>query len=194
MNPPQEDISNNVNESNITGFINNCNNLPQTTATTTIQAEHSSNINCCDDPSCSYNNGFSVKDNNIFPAHTSVDHNNYQQPMSNSTSNNNDIISPDHNYQRPISNDASPNHNYQQSMPNNASTPQFYPQYIDQNLPQSSVFSLLNSLGMITINSPQTNIIIMPVTSSSTDIRNFLQQDHTYSNNSSSNIADNSQT
>jgi len=119
--------------------------------------------------------------NTIFPTDTSIslDHNNYQQSIFNSTSNDNINISPGHNYQQPISNDSlnndiniSSRHNYQQSMPNDASTPQFHPQYINQNSSQSNV-PLLNSLGII-INSPHTNIIIMPITSS--DIRNLLQQ------------------
>ncbi|CAB5387230.1 unnamed protein product [Rhizophagus irregularis] len=116
--------------------------------------------------------------------------------MPNNISNNNDIISPAHNdYQRQISNDASnenvtnisPGNKYQQLVPNNVSSSQFSPQYNDQISPRSNVFPLLNSLG-ITINSPRTSIninIIVPSTTSS-DILNLLQQDHsTYSNNSS---------
>src|SRR6266498_2695914 len=165
MNPSQDNISNNVYESDITGFINNNHNsLPQTTV---IQAEHSSNINC-NYPSCNCNNnnGISVINSDISPAHTSVSsgYNNYQQSMSHGTSNNNDIISSDHNYQQPISNDAS-NSNVNVSSDynylNNASTPQFYPRHVGQNSPQ------YNSPGMITINSPQTYIIIMPAVANS---------------------------
>ncbi|PKC71345.1 hypothetical protein RhiirA1_453640 [Rhizophagus irregularis] len=138
------------------------------------------------------------KNDDIFLSHAiiSPDHNNYQQSMPNNISNNNDIISPAHNdYQRQISNDASnenvtnisPGNKYQQLVPNNVSSSQFSPQYNDQISPRSNVFPLLNSLG-ITINSPRTSIninIIVPSTTSS-DILNLLQQDHsTYSNNSS---------
>ena len=81
MNPPQDNRTNNVHESNITGFNNNCNSL-----------EHSSNINC-NDPFCSCFSG----SNNIVPTQTSIlpDHNNNH---SYNTSNNNAIVSPDHNY------------------------------------------------------------------------------------------------
>lgn len=194
MYPSQDDISKkSAHESNITGFMNNdCNGLLQTFATTAIQTEHPSSINC-NNPSCSHNNGISSmsKNDENFPSHAiSPDHNNYQRSMSNNISNNNDIISPAYNYQRQISNDASndnvnisPGNKYQQPMSNNVSSSQFSPQYNDQISPQSNVFPLLNSLG-ITINSPGAKIIIVPSTSS--DILNLLQQDHsTYSNNSS---------
>lgn len=190
MYPSQDNItSRSAHESNITGFMNN------DYATTAIQTEHPSSINCNNH----HNNGISGmnKNDDIFLSHAiiSPDHNNYQQSMPNNMSNNNDIISPAHNdYQRQISNDASnenvnisPGNKYQQQpMPNNVSSSQFSPQYNDQISPRSNVFPLLNSLG-ITINSPRTNIninIIVPSTSS--DIPNLLQQDHsTYSNNSS---------
>ncbi|RIA98868.1 hypothetical protein C1645_812177 [Glomus cerebriforme] len=168
MHPSQSDISNNS-ESNFTGFSNEFNNfnnnLPQRIAN---QAEHSSNINCID-PSCSYNNCFSgTNDNdNIFPTNTNIS-SDYQQSMNN-VSDNNDINSTDHNHQRSISNDTLNNdHNYQQPMTNNASPPQ------SQEFGQNHVFPLLNSLS-ITINSPQTNIIIMTVANS--DIQNQPQQD-----------------
>ncbi|GBB93525.1 hypothetical protein RclHR1_21890001 [Rhizophagus clarus] len=172
MNPLQNNIDNNIHESNITGFINN--NFSQTTATTATQVD-----NNCDNPSCSCNNGIAVL-NNDFSAITSffTDRNNYQQFTPNSTSNNNDdIISSDHNYQQPIFNDALNNnvgHSYHQTTSNNESPPQFFSQYNDQNLSQttSNVFPLLNSLG-ITIYSPRTNIIITPLSSS--DIRNLIQ-------------------
>ncbi|CAB4444792.1 hypothetical protein RhiirA5_432590 [Rhizophagus irregularis] len=187
MYPSQDNItSRSAHESNITGFMNN------DYAITAIQTEHPSSINC-NNPSCSHNNGISSmnKNDDVFLSHAiiSPDHNNYQQSMSNNISNNNDIISPAHNdYQRQISNDASnenvnisPGNKYQQPMPNNVSSSQFSPQYNDQISPRSNVFPLLNSLG-ITINSPGTNIIIVPSTSS--DILNLLQQDRsTYSNN-----------
>ncbi|CAB4391272.1 unnamed protein product [Rhizophagus irregularis] len=192
MYPSQDNItSRSAHESNITGFMNNdC-------ATTAIQTEHPPSINC---NSCNHNNSISGmnKNDDIFLSHAiiSPDHNNYQQSMPNNISNNNDIISPAHNdYQRQISNDASnenvtsnisPGNKYQQPVPNNVSSSQFSPQYNDQISPRSNVFPLLKSLG-ITINSPRTSIninIIVPSTSS--DILNLLQQDHsTYSNNSS---------
>ncbi|RIA95614.1 hypothetical protein C1645_816427 [Glomus cerebriforme] len=70
-------------------------------------------------------------------------------------------------YQQFISNDASSNndtisHNYQQSVSNNFSP----------SPPKSNISPLLNSLDII-INSPQTNIIILPSTNS--DIQNQLQ-------------------
>ncbi|RIA95606.1 hypothetical protein C1645_802896 [Glomus cerebriforme] len=164
-NPSQNNLSNDIKY--------NFTDLPQTTV---IQAAHSSsNINSND--SCSYNiNGFSVMNDNdnTYPthAHTSIslDHNHHQQ---HDASNNNDS----QYYQQSISNGTSSNndtisHNCQQSASNNSSPPQFYPQYIDQNPSHSTIFPLLNSLG-ITINSPQTNIIILPSTNS--DIQNQLQ-------------------
>jgi hypothetical protein len=163
MNSLQGNNSNNVHESNITGFFNNnCNNLPQATTTTAIQAN----------PSYNCNNNLSGMDdnNNMFPTETSIlsDHNHsYHQSMPDNTLNNNVINSfPDNNNQQPILNDISNNnanniHNFQQQfMSNNASTPHFNPQYINQNPPLSTVFPPLNSLGMIIINSPQTNIYI----------------------------------
>jgi hypothetical protein len=187
MNPLQNTIGN-VHESNITGFINN--NFPQTTATTTTRAGNSSNNNC-NDPFCNCNNGIAMLNNDTFPAHTTDHNNNYQQSISNITSNNDDIISPVHNYQKPIFSDASNNNvghtNYHQTTPINVFPPQFCPQYNDQNSPQSTssnILPLLNSLG-ITIYSPQINIIIAPMNSSA-DIRNLIQQDHTYSNTDSS--------
>lgn len=108
-----------------------------------------------------YNDNFSMNDN-VFPVHTPV------------TSSNNVTIS-DHNHQ-------------QQSMSNDSSTSQSYPQCTGQNLPQST-FTPLNSLNII-INSPQTNIIIMPVpspTTTNSDMQN-QQQNQTYLNNSSSNF------
>ncbi|RIA80483.1 hypothetical protein C1645_792461, partial [Glomus cerebriforme] len=156
MHSSQGNTSNNV-ESNFTGFINEFNsfnhNLPQDTAN---QAEHSSNINCID-PSCSCNNCFSgINTNDNVSTNTNISPD-YQQSIS-VVSGNNDNNSTDNNHQQPISNDASNNdHNYQQPMTNNAPSPQS--QYIiDQN---PNIFPLLNSLS-ITINSPQTTIIIMP--------------------------------
>ncbi|PKY52791.1 hypothetical protein RhiirA4_470643, partial [Rhizophagus irregularis] len=162
MYPSQDNISNSTHISNLIGFINNnCNRLPQTTAET-IQAE---NIINCNDPFCNCNNdNTSVVNNNNFPANATIflDHNN--QPISHSTSNNNDIISPDNtNYhQQPIFNDVSnnninisPNNKYQQSISNNTFPPQIHSQYIDQNPLQTNVFPSLNSLGIV-INSPQT--------------------------------------
>ncbi|RIA98892.1 hypothetical protein C1645_812218 [Glomus cerebriforme] len=123
----QSNISNNVYESNSTGFINNSN-TPQITTT---QAENSSsNINC-NDPSCNYHNS------NIFHAHTRIPPNNCQQS----------------------------NKTIMFHIRRNRTT------LIKIHL---SLMSLLNSLSII-INSPQTNIIIMPVTNNS-DIQNQLQQ------------------
>src|SRR6266536_6633330 len=104
MYSSQKTISNNAHESNIPGFINdNCNNLPQITATTAIQAENPSNINC-NDPSCSICFSGINNNNNIFSTQTSIfpDHNNNQPSVPNNTTNNNAIISPGHNYQQPI--------------------------------------------------------------------------------------------
>ena len=77
MYPSQNNISNNSYKSNIPGFISN--NLPQITATTAIQGENSSNINC-NDPSCSCFSGIN-NNNNIVPTQTSIfpDHNNNQK-------------------------------------------------------------------------------------------------------------------
>ncbi|PKB94929.1 hypothetical protein RhiirA5_437745 [Rhizophagus irregularis] len=184
MYPSQDNIGNSTHISNLTGFINdNCNRLPQTTAET-IQAETIK----CNDPSCNCNNDdtSAVVNNNNFPAaHAtiSLDHN---QPISHSTSNNNDIISPGNNYhQQPIFNDVSnnninisPNNKYQQFMSNNTSPPQIHLQYIDQNPLQTNAFPSLSSLGIV-INSPQTYIVIMPapVTSNPSS-----QQDNSYPN------------
>ncbi|PKY52890.1 hypothetical protein RhiirA4_470792 [Rhizophagus irregularis] len=153
MYPLQDNIDNSVHESNFTGFIN------ETTATTTTHAESISN-----------RSDISVVNNDYFPAaHTtnSLNYNNYNQSIPQSTSKNNDIISPGHNYQQPTFNDfsnnnfnISPNNKYhQQSM---SSPRQFHSQYIDQNPPQTNVFPSLNSPGIV-INSPQTYVIIMPV-------------------------------
>src|SRR6266542_133813 len=135
MNPSQDSIGNSVHESNNSGFINN---------NPSCDCNNNSFYVMNNDLSCNRNNNdFSVINNDTFPVHTSISpsYNNYHQRfMTNSISNNNNILS---------------NHNYQQSMPNNVSPPQFYPQYIDQNSPQPSV-PLLNSLG-ITINSPHIN-------------------------------------
>ncbi|RIA80482.1 hypothetical protein C1645_838611 [Glomus cerebriforme] len=169
MHSAQSNTSNN-DESNFTGFINKFNsfnhNLPHRTAN---QAEHSSNINCIDlSYSCNnYFSGINTNDNVSTNTNISPD---YQQSMSGVLGNNN-INSTDNNHQQPISNDAPNNdHNYQQPMTNNAPSPQS--QYIiDQN---PNISPLLNSLS-ITINSPQTTIIIMPV--ANPDIRNQSQQD-----------------
>jgi hypothetical protein len=158
------------------------------------------NINS-NDATCNNNNGFSVtnENNNFFLTHTSTsdsnyqqqydvlnDNNtistrNYQQPISNGISNDNDTIS---NYQQyDVSNNVS-HLNSQQSMFNNTiSPPQYYSHYIDQNLPNSSHFNIYPPFG-ISINSPQTTIIIMPATIS--DIQNQLQQINAHLNHSSS--------
>ncbi|CAB4440304.1 unnamed protein product [Rhizophagus irregularis] len=161
-----DNINNNVHESNITRFINyNYNRLSLPTSATIVQTE---NINC-ENPSCNCNFDTSVMNNNNFPvanATISLDHN---QLISQNTSNNNDIISSDNNYQQPIFNDVSnnninisPNNKCQQFMSNNISPPpQFHPQYIDQKSPQTNVFPSPNSLGIV-INPPQTYVIIMP--------------------------------
>jgi hypothetical protein len=99
--------------------------------------------------------------------------NNYQQPMSN----NNDTISTDNNHY--VSNNIPhANNSQQQSTSNNVSPPQ-------QNQPsdssQSNILPLLNSFG-INISSPQATIIIMPTTNS--DIQNQLQQVLAYLNRS----------
>ncbi|CAB4444789.1 unnamed protein product [Rhizophagus irregularis] len=102
MYPLQDNIDNSVHESNFTGFIN------ETTATTTTHAESISN-----------RSDISVMNNDYFPAaHTtnSLDYNNCNQPIPQSTSKNN-IISPGHNYQQPTFNDFS-NNNFNIS-PNN---------------------------------------------------------------------------
>ncbi|RIA92684.1 hypothetical protein C1645_820350 [Glomus cerebriforme] len=89
----------------------------------------------------------------------------YQQSISSNVLNDNNISS----------------HNYQQSSSNISSSPQSYLQDIDQNLPQPNNFPLLNSLG-ITINSPQTNIIIMPVTNSDfQNLQNYSSSTNTRS-------------
>lgn len=181
MNPLQNTIDNNVHESNIAGFVDN--NFLQPTAATATQAGYSSNSNC-NDTFCNCNNDIGMMNNDTFPART-TDYNNIQQSY---TSSNNGIISPDYNYQQPIFGYASNNNvidhsDYHQTTPNNVS-PHFFPQFNDQNSSNTNnVFPLLNSLG-ITIYSPQTNIIIVPVTSPA-DIRNIIQQDRAYSNNSS---------
>ena len=75
-----------------------------------------------------------------------------------------------------VSHDASNNaslHNHQQSTSNIASPP---PQHADQN----PFFLPLNSLS-ITINSPQTYVIVMPAATNS-DTQNQLQQIHAYLN------------
>ncbi|RGB34475.1 hypothetical protein C1646_760491 [Rhizophagus diaphanus] len=75
---------------------------------------------------------------------------------------------PDHQQYNP-SNDNPPSQSTFNDISNNEDTnAQFYSQYI-KNSPQPNFFPLLNSL-RININSPQTNIIIMPVSNS--DIKN----------------------
>ncbi|RIA98893.1 hypothetical protein C1645_812219 [Glomus cerebriforme] len=162
MHHSQRNISNNVHESNSTGFINGINNS-NTPQITTIQAEHSSsNIINCNDPSCSYNNCSSMmSDNNTLHAQTRIPSSNNCQQSTNSILCNNAINSTDHS-------------NHQQFMPDNAPSPS-QSQYNDQNLSQSNLFPLFHSLSII-INSPQTNITIMPVVNSS-DIQNQHQQD-----------------
>lgn len=97
-----------------------------------------------------------------------------QQPVSNVISNNNDTISPDYNHQQYDVSNNIPHHNYCQSIPNNTTPSQFYPRYINQNppnpQPQFNIFPPLNSFN-ITINSPQTNIIVIPVTNPDINIK-----------------------
>ncbi|CAB4432535.1 unnamed protein product [Rhizophagus irregularis] len=106
------------------------------------------------------------------PNNTITPDNNYQQPMSS----NNVTISTDNNHH--VSNNIPHNNNQQQSTFNNVSPPQ-------QNQPsdssQSNILPLLNSFG-INISSPQATIIIMPTTNS--DIQNQLQQVLAYLNRS----------
>ena len=135
-------------------------------------------------------NGFNDYSNNLSSTTTTVpspntinynDANDFCSRNNDSSTMNNNISHPLH---PPIMSDNNVYH-YQQSMPNNASTSQ-YSQYIGQNPLQNAFPHFLN----ITINSPQTNIIIMPVPSS--DMQNQPQQGHTYLNHSPS--ADSSQT
>ena len=67
-------------------------------------------------------------------------------------------------------------YNRTQPMPQNPSTSQ-YSQYIDQ-IPLQNAFSPINSLN-ITINSPQTYFIFMPMSSS--DMQNQFQQGNNHS-------------
>lgn len=97
-----------------------------------------------------------------------------QQPVSNVILN--DTISPNYNHQQYDVSNNIPHHNYCQSMPNNTTPSQFYPRYINQNPPnppnppQFNIFPPLNSFN-ITINSPQTNIIVIPVTNPDINIK-----------------------
>lgn len=112
-----------------------------------------------------YDNDISVMRNHDNPTSIPPDPDNQQCDPSN---NNNTTIFPSQSTSNGISD-------------NDDTNAQFYSRYIGQNPPQSSIFPLLNSL-RINVNSPQTNIIIMPATNS--DINNQLQQVYTYLNHS----------
>ncbi|CAB4486034.1 hypothetical protein RhiirA5_414576 [Rhizophagus irregularis] len=141
---------------------------------TYVPATYSNNINNADQQPIS---------NQQYDALSDI-YQNHQQSTSNG--NNNITISPDHNHQQydsfnhnqqSTSNCIFNNSHYQQYDSNNISRhnyQKFYPQHINQNLPQSNIFH---------INSPQTNIIVIPATNS--DIQNHqLQQVYAYLNHS----------
>jgi hypothetical protein len=127
---------------NSLGLSRNSNDIPQTSD---IQTGHLMTV------TNSSNNVTNNRDN--YPTPTSIspepDHQQYNPPNDNPT------ISPSQSTLNDISN-------------NDDTNAQFYSQYI-KNSPQPNVFPLLNSL-RININSPQTNIIILPVSNS--DIKN----------------------
>ncbi|GBB92261.1 hypothetical protein RclHR1_19900002 [Rhizophagus clarus] len=95
------------------------------------------------------------------------------QPISDVITNDNFTTSPNHNYQQYTVSNNIPHHNYWQSNTNNNTSSQFYPRNFNQNPqnpPQFNVFPPLNSFN-ITINSPQTNIIIIPASNPDINIK-----------------------
>lgn len=150
---------------------NNFNNLSQIAVTQATPTPVT--YNNSDQQSMPNNNGVFV------PSNT----NNYQQcDISNNIPNNQyQCTSTNNNVTFHQQNNTSNNtldRNHQQSTSDNASPPQFYHNQNPYNLPQYNVSPLLNSLG-ININSPQTTIIIIPVSSS--EIQNRLLQDLNHS-------------
>jgi hypothetical protein len=125
-------------------YESNSNNLTQIESDTCVPVTHSNNVATSD-----------------------------QELISNVILNDN-IIPLDYNYQKHDVSNTIPNHNYWQSTSNNALPSQFYPQYINNqnppNPPQFNIFPPLNSFN-ITINSPQTNIIIIPATNPDINIK-----------------------
>ncbi|CAB4411740.1 unnamed protein product [Rhizophagus irregularis] len=170
-NSSPNNFSNNVHESNLQTHVTYSNNVNN--AIFDQQSQQSNNANVAS-PNYNHQQQYQYIHQPGIPNNTVTitPDNNYQQPMSN----NNVTISTDNNHH--ASNNIPNNNNQQQSTSNNVSPPQ---QNQSSDSSQSNILPLLNSFG-INISSPQATIIIMPTTNS--DIQNQLQQILAYLNRS----------